>query len=398
METFSFEARGRRYTVATEALGTAISNPNSVVGYWLYQPSVLLPSPVTNNQHVLVINRNRFNGNPQLGQAIYRYTSATPTNFGNEWKLLENNSVDNICDMICARPIWDGSLWHVYVQAREGDLSTCCTCGGNILANIYEAVGPSLDPPTVLEWVKVPGTNSAKPIISGTGDRGIGEEMQWYNPSRYGLSNFPFMVTYNDWGCASIALCAQDVFNYISQDDVTYSYWYGPEPKALMPPPFSDPTYSFGLIWPDGILLGDLDVARLGVPGIGFSSQCFNTDRRYQYCYGIGFFNNPTKVPHTSPQTSSAHVGALEAWGQPVPPDPIGPRMFRPKVARNEYGYIPPRSYHGYPRTWETYLYYTYTQIEENPSSSCNGYSAWDDVVQSIGVSRLTITEEATHR
>ena len=62
------------------------------------------------------------------------------------------------------------------------------------------------------------------------------------------------------------------------------------------------------------------------------------------------------------------------------------------RAARNKYGYIPPESSRGYPRTGVTYLYYTYSQINDNANDDCNRYIAWNSVLQSIGVSRLTIT------
>lgn len=383
MKPFSFDARGRLSTGKTEALGTALT----MNGFWTYQPSVILPCALTGNQYVLLLNRNKVSGFGQhRGEVITARTSSTPYNFGPETTILDNSdgSVDNICDMAVARPIWDGSQWHIYVQARPGPVGA--TCSSNV-ANIYEAVGPSLSPPGQFQWVKVPGTNSARAVVSGTGSDGIGEDLQWYNPSAYGLAGYRFMVTYNDWGYLP---CIDCIFNYLSQDGLTYNYWYGPEPPAhLVPPNFSGATYL-----PDAIVLGSLDVARKGNPGIGFESHCYEgppADHQYQYGKGIGFFNNPSKVPASSPQT---------AWGFEVPlgsvsEDAMGPRMFRPRVARNEYGYIPPQSHHGYPRSWVTYLYYTYSQINRTTGSDCDGYDQWDVSPQSIGVSRLTITERS---
>ena len=386
MKSFSISARGRVYTVTTEALGTALT----MNGFWTYQPSVILPCPLTGDKYVLLLNRNKVSGSgEQSGEVITARTSSTPDNFGPETTILDNSdgSVDNVCDMADARPIWDGSQWHIYVQAGPGPVGATCPD----VANIYEAVGASLNPPGQFQWVKVPGTNSARAIVSGTGSFGIGEDMQWYNPGRYGLPSYPFMVTYNDWGYLP---CGNCLFNYLSQDDLVYNYWYGPEPTPfLVPPNFAGASYL-----PDAILLASLDVARKGDPGTGFESHCyegpnprFTADHRYQYGKGIGFFNNPSKVPFTSPQTAWAFPLALES----VSEDAFGPRMFRPRVARNEYGYIPPQSYHGYPRTWVTYLYYTYSQINRTAGSGCDGYDQWDASPQSIGVSRLTITERS---
>ncbi|MBI4478988.1 MAG: hypothetical protein HY651_03095 [Acidobacteria bacterium] len=177
MQSFSFEARGRKYTVKTEALGTAFS----MSGHWLYEPSVILPCALTGNKYVLLIARNKNSTHGQEeGEVITARTSTGPDNFASETTILDNSNVDNICDMIDARPIWDGSQWHIYVQAVPGTIAFPCSSSVN---NIYEAVGSSLNPPGAFEWVKVPGTNNAKAIISGTsgasGDKpGIGELMQ----------------------------------------------------------------------------------------------------------------------------------------------------------------------------------------------------------------------------
>ena len=111
MQTFDFEARGRKYTVTTEQLGTALT----MNGHWLYEPSVLFPSPLTGNKYVLLLNRNKVSGSGQTtGSVITARISDDPINFGPETIILDNSdgSVDNICDMISARPIWDGSQWH----------------------------------------------------------------------------------------------------------------------------------------------------------------------------------------------------------------------------------------------------------------------------------------------
>ncbi|MBI4478983.1 MAG: hypothetical protein HY651_03070 [Acidobacteria bacterium] len=75
--------------------------------------------------------------------------------------------------------------------------------------------------------------------------------------------------------------------------------------------------------------------------------------------------------------------------------------MMSPRLARNQYGYIPAQSYHGAERTWVTYLYYNPSQIKESNVSpangGCGGYD-YDDNTQSIAVSRLTITEHSGQR
>jgi hypothetical protein len=353
-----------------------------------------------------LIVRNKVANEPEdHGLVLIARTSTDGLSFGGETTLLENTSqsLDNICDMIDARPIWDGSQWHIYMQARIGTPGMLCPNNTN---HIVEARGSSLNPPTSnsFQWVKETGTNHARKIITGTsGSDGIGEGMQWYNPSAYGLPGFPFMVTYNDWGCSAFELCNHAIFNYLSEDDSDYNYWYGPDPDA---DPKEDAPYwgpsGFGSVlhFPDGILLASLDAGRQGNPGIGFETFCYEADTRYRYGKGIGFFNNPSLVPFTSPNPNKAawaFGGALES----VASDSGGPRMFVTKVARNEYGYIPPQSYHGFPRTWVSYLYYNPSQIKANnvspASGGCGGYD-YKENSQSIAVSRLTITEKSSQR
>lgn len=71
--------------------------------------------------------------------------------------------------------------------------------------------------------------------------------------------------------------------------------------------------------------------------------------------------------------------------------------MMSPRLARNEYGYTLPQSYHGYPRKWVTFLYYNPSQINTSSSHDCGLYSNWNSS-QSIAVSQLTITEESSAR
>ncbi|MBI4478987.1 MAG: hypothetical protein HY651_03090 [Acidobacteria bacterium] len=202
------------------------------------------------------------------------------------------------------------------------------------------------------------------------------------------------MVTYNDWGCYASPFCDQAVFNYRSQDDDSYDYWYGPEQTPAFRPEPNPDDWSYALPLPDGILLGALDVPRQGNPGIGFSSQCYTPDGYYQYCLGIGFFNNPSNVPSASPKAGDFFEGSLES----VSADSHGPPMFSPRIARNEHGYIAPQSYHSYPRTWVTYLYYNATQQRKSGDPACSVTTWKTSQSQSISVSRLTITERSAAR
>ena len=170
---------------------------------------------------------------------------------------------------------------------------------------------------------------------------------------------------------------------------------------------------SFGsvLIFPDAILVGSLVAGRNGYPGIGFGSGCYNGsnppttwDHRWAYCKGIGLFDNPSNVPYASPLNQPYYefespnhawpfAGALESTAS----DGNGPKMFVPRLARNEYGYIVPESYHGADRSWITYLYYNPSQINNNRGDKCEDYNR-PYASQSIAVSRLTILEKLANR
>jgi hypothetical protein len=402
-----WKRRGRKYIIKTEALPT--QNPQAVfslTNHWVYEPSVVLPCPATNSKYVFLLNRNRvFGQGEDQGEVVTARTSDNPdSGWGSETVILSNHNigggldyVDNVCDMIDCRPIWDGSQWHLYIQAAVKQAGVC-VAEEDKTGVIVEAVGNSLTSP--FTWVKDEGTNNARIIIEGTGSAGIGEALQAFNPTRYGLPGWPFLLTYNDWGCDDSEFCGHGTFGYLSEDDSEYAYWYGPSQVVYLEVANFDST----LIFADAILLASLDAGRCGHPGIGFTSVCYNSDRRWAYCKGVGFFDNPSNVPYAAPlsqpyttETAPNHgwpfAGALES----ISSDGQGPRMMTPRLARNEYGYVRPESYHGYPRKWVTYLYYNPSQINDNAGDPCL-YNRWDNSSQSVGVSRLTITEESAQR
>jgi hypothetical protein len=58
-QQYSFQARGRTYTITT----AAISNSGfTFSGHQMYQPSVILPSALTNNQYVMLFSSNTYAG------------------------------------------------------------------------------------------------------------------------------------------------------------------------------------------------------------------------------------------------------------------------------------------------------------------------------------------------
>ena len=70
----------------------------------------------------------------------------------------------------------------------------------------------------------------------------------------------------------------------------------------------------------------------------------------------------------------------------------VGGSGFRPRVARNPYGFLDPEP-GSEPKQWRTFLYYTVSPINNNPAETCNGYTASKTTVQSLGVSEVVITE-----
>jgi hypothetical protein len=65
---------------------------------------------------------------------------------------------------------------------------------------------------------------------------------------------------------------------------------------------------------------------------------------------------------------------------------------FRPRVARNPYGFLDPEP-GSEPKRWRTFLYYTVSPINNYDAETCNGYTASKTTVQTLGVSELVITE-----
>lgn len=370
---YSFVARGRTYTVTT----TAIANSGfTFSGHWMYQPSVVLPSGLTANRHIMLFNSNFVEGKTLTdGEAVW--STSSPDGHSN-WTLpqaiLKNSAVDNICDMADARPIWDGTQWRVYVQAVEGNYSSGSCQATN---HVFMAVGSSLS--SQLQWVKEPGTNSAKKVLIGTG-AGIAEDMQWFYTAPYGgPPNWPFQATYQNWGYGV------DLFSYLyDQGMYTAGYWWGPVAIPQNGPPWFDSVgYS-----PDAILMDSLDAVTNGHPAISFASTCQITDHRYHYSVGLAYFPNPLS---NSTQAGTPYPGPLESTSS----DSNGPRMFRPRIARNEHGFLPLSvGSGGGLRIWKTYIYYNDTQINRNSGDVCSAYTRWDSSDQRFRVSELMIWEQ----
>ena len=374
---FSFSYGGRTYTVTTTFLSPVFTWDSS---HWLYEPSVVLPSPQTNYQYVLLFS----SGTGFRAQGIYATTSTSPTSFPSPpVKVLDIAATSNLCDMIDARPYYDGSMWHVYVQAIE-------TCPGNpsaLLNAVYEATGATLGN---LAWVCDYGSHAQKVItsVNQTSGIGIGEGQQWYNTGLYlGPASLPFTAIFNDWGyvgqdcrpfnpngsyncydyCPLCAFNGTDLFNYIGPNGTSPMYFwdYRQAPSAIM---FNGGLAIFN---PDVILGGSLDGPTAGNPAIGFTN--YSDQYGQQWPGAIGFFPDPIPFGpygNRSPQGGLYFPGYLEPWA---------PTMLAPRIARNPYGYLDPVPGSS-PLTWQTYFYYNDTRVKGAGSR--------------FSVSSLTITQQ----
>lgn len=379
-QSFSFGARGRTYTVTTHSEGTALTFDR----HWLFQPSVITPSAVTNNQYIMLFNSNLNAGHGgEQGEAVWMATSADGLSFAQPQQVLTNTTVDNICDMVDARPIWGGRRWHVYFQVMVGDYHQFGTCPQ--AGYVAEAVTP-LDDTDLhhLSWVLDAGTNHAKIVAStlNPSTAGIGEDMQPFNIGPYGGPVCePAMLTFNDYGNAGHE---GSLRTYLSRDGTVTGFWFQAGSAFRLP---DGPVTLL-----DVILADALDFGTNGNPGLGFESKCV-VGASLQYVYGVGFYPDPVPWPPRAEPTSDGQwqEGPIESTRS----DGTGPVTFRPKPARNEHGYL--RAVPGsFPRRWETLLYYNDGDIKTTPSN-CQGeqpYPNWNNPGQRFSVSRLTITEQ----
>ncbi|HMD71228.1 MAG TPA: hypothetical protein VKF41_07785 [Bryobacteraceae bacterium] len=379
-QSFNFSYGGRTYTITTQGLGHVFTWNSS---YWVYEPSVVLPSPQTNYQYVLIFS----SGTGFRAEAIYATTSYSAAGpFPSPpAKVLSITDTGNLCDMIDARPYWDAgaSIFHVYVQAIEGTAQSCPTQGTD--AGVYEATGPSLGQ---LSWVyDAPQQKHAQRITapySNGGPVGIGEVIQWYNSVGSGPSGFyggaswvPFVTTFNDWSYAGQdcqptnpngayvcqQYCPLCTIPYNGTEVISYAGPNGTSPMYFwyyQQAPWTGPTYL-----PDVILAGSLDSQTAGNPALGFNDNNGSS-------YGAAFFPDPV------PYMNGIYLPYNGGFYFPGPLESASGVMSSPRVARNPYGYLDavPGSY---PRTWQTYLYY----VDCTSNKGCG-----------LGVSSLTITQQ----
>jgi hypothetical protein len=377
--SFSFYSpeRNRTYGVYTYSMGDALQFP----GHWLYEVSPIIASAGTGGVNVLLFSSNRWAYfDLPLGEAIfYSWSNYTYGSFSTPVAVLTNTIVSNICDMAGAKPIYDGAMWHVYVQGVEGDFRTG-NCGTQ--AAVYEATGPTL---TNLSWVLEPGTDRAKKVLySPIQGVGIGQDQQWYyTAGRGGPPGYPFLTTYNDWG---YTIGAQ-IFGYLSPEGTnTMYYWYNLSPAYI---DLASSGFTGFLPMPDALLPGSLDEGTRGIPGIGFSDVCATADTRYGYGKGIGFY--PNLVPSVGSVSGGvAILGPLQS----VASDSYGPRMGgAPSVARDSGGFIPLAVNGPNYRQWQTMIFYNPSQLRNYPTDPCNNYTRWASSDQKLSTTLLIINE-----
>ncbi len=366
---FAFSARGRTYEILTRQMGPVLRFP----GHWMYEPSVITPSEATGGKYVLVFSSNLNPGKDlKSGDAIF--VSSSPdgvSDFTAPKNVLTNTDVEDLCDFGDARALWDGSAWHVYVYAVTGDYRSG-KCSEN--ANIVEATGTTLES---LAWITYPGTKKVRPVIFGQGSKGVAEDMQWFFlPDWVQAGANPFLITFNDWGFSGTNLLGY-------QSDGLENV------QNLYEIPVAYDAEGGTLALPDAILADSLDAAALGDPAIGFESNCAAGSGHYQYVKGVGFYNDlALAVDTAAPPDGVFFPGSLESTHN----DENGPRMFRPRLARDAFGFIHPLpDIPGFPRIWSSYLYYNDAQV--GSGEQC-GYFRWFTSDQRFSVSYIEIREQ----
>jgi hypothetical protein len=359
-----FTYGGHIYAIDSSPVGVFLTSGSipGGVNHWLYEPSVITPSPATNNQWVMLFNTN-LQATWPTPEGIYMVASWDGVTPNASPQLILTNTPSNICDMADARPIWDGSLWHVYIQATSG-------CNNpQPPAFVAEARGPSL---TQLAWVLDPGTNNAKKIIdcSCSTGAGIGESQQWFNTGPYGgYAPTPILLTYNNWN----APMGGQMYAYLT-DFSQYNYWYNVSPAY---------TASTGVIYPDVILASPVGSASGANFAIGANSVCtpIESGGNGQYhMTAMTFHPGIVPYPGGSPQDGITVLYQLRS----LTTDSNGQRGFSPRFARNAYGYLDLTSTG--PNRWTTYVYYNDAAVPD-----CNVNRT--DSANRFAVSRITVTQ-----
>jgi hypothetical protein len=400
-QTFYINApeRGKQYQVTTTARGIALALNQR----WLYQPSVI---KMDDGRFVMLfVTCNAPGKNCQVkDQGLYVASSDDGVSFAleNQGQPILTNP-PGVCDFIAPRPVQQNGLWYVYVQGT----ANCTVPQSQSNAAIYVATGQSLtagsmywitepDNPgrarpalQINPGVGCPGNNDANAKDACIGS-GIGEDHQWFNviPAYLGATWDSILALYNNWNYLpsgnglSAALTGAD-------DATSTNYWYGPSST-----PWSSDA---GSLFPDVMLGGASGMADHGSPAIKFADSCVEGSTRLRPLSYAGYWPDP--YPYNG-QTGSYRRARRPQGPLPVAIETItetgavtvGGSGFRPRLARNPYGFLDPEP-DSDPKQWRTFLYYTISPINNNSSETCNGYTASKTISQSIGVTEVVITE-----
>jgi hypothetical protein len=402
-QTFYIDApeRGKQYQVTTTARGIALS----INQRWLYQPSVV---KMDDGKYIMLFVTCGRSGTRCVveDQGLYVASSADGVTFA-----LENQGMPilpnppGVCDFIAPRPVWQkNGLWYVYVQGTEN----CTIEQSKSNAAIYVATGASFTA-GALNWVMDPENPGKAKRVLHTNPRpgcpdsndsnakdeclgsGIGEDHQWFNVTfdeYLGAWSNSIMALYNNWNYLpsgnglSAALSTTD-------DGTSTFYWYGP-----MTTPWSADA---GSLFPDVMLGGTEGMATYGSPAIKFADSCVDGSTRVRPLTYAGFwsdpypFNGQTGTYRRSRRPKGPLPAAIETITQSGDVTTAG-SGFRPRVARNPYGFLDPEPGSA-PKQWRTFLYYTVSPINNLDVETCNGYTASKTTLQTLGVSEVVITE-----
>lgn len=347
-KSFSYESRGRKYTIKTVANTQNYVSFPPLQRHWLYKPSVTKVQQADGSFKWIML----FAANTQSGvghipvrnnsEAIFISESSNGVSFTQPTLLL--NMATNLCDMAGAATVFDGSQWHIFTQAVMRTSSNS-DCGTTLLnARIFEAVGGNQYGlrdqfgQSLVSWRG--GNESATPLISsigGSATAGIGEAQQWFRAEPHSSGRLNGFV--NDW---ALPAGGNQLFFSLSHLDNTIFQEQGFDVANS-----NVPGAEYELATPDVILNGSFDEAILGKPALGFQSSCEQQSDAIERPHGVGFYPS---LPPSDPSDARYFVGELESGTG---------RMFRPRFARNPYGTLdldpsstPTR------KVWKTFIYY----------------------------------------
>ena len=283
----------------------------------------------------------------------------------------------HLTDLAAPRVINYNGTWFLYVQG---------TARSGVNNSIYVASGTSLNS---LQWQPNPIVK-INPLIDVANGKGIGEFHQWFNSAPYGgYPGSSIVGFYNDWSHEPNPFYF-DEYSVLSTNGTSSVDYYGP-----VSPVVASTSGKYTILYPDVMLSGSLDAALYGDFGLTLGDGCYLGQRAYRPIVGLGFYNAPYRyrdgvnfnlTPIATFKTNPLYSDAvIETTG-------TNNNGFRPRFARNQYGYLDPVAGSN-PRQWQTYVYYTSSLIGADSDSECD-YTKYATVPVAVGVSQVTITEQ----